>query len=70
MCVAQKLRKLYAMAKEKTERLFLVVSPEEKALFGRASREVGLSLSSWIRAIALAEAKKVLVTKDDTRPTV
>lgn len=70
MRAPQKLRNLYAMAREKTERVFLVVSPDEKALFGRASREVGLSLSSWIRAIALAEAKKVLGTKDDTRPTV
>lgn len=56
-----------SMQSLKTDRINLVVSPEEKALFEAAAKEVGLSLSSWIRTVALASAKKVVVTKSDTR---
>ncbi|WP_370955584.1 plasmid mobilization protein [Bosea sp. RCC_152_1] len=51
----------------RTERINLVVSPSEKSLFEAATKEVGLTLSSWIRTVALASAKKVVVTKSDTR---
>lgn len=51
----------------KTERINLVVSPEEKALFEAAAKEVGLSLSSWIRTVSIASARKVVVTIPGTR---
>jgi uncharacterized protein (DUF1778 family) len=50
----------------KTERINLVVSPSEKELFEKAAKEVGLSLSSWIRTVALASARKIVVTKSGT----
>lgn len=43
------------------------VTGSEKTMLRAASKEVGLSLSSWIRTVALASAKKVVVTKADTR---
>lgn len=52
----------------KTDRINLVVSPSEKELFEKAAKEVGLSLSSWLRTIAIAAARRVVIdTKDDTR---
>jgi uncharacterized protein (DUF1778 family) len=55
------------MEKLKTERINLVVSPGDKSLFEKAAKEVGLSLSSWLRTVALAAARKAGVTKDGTR---
>jgi len=51
----------------KTERINLVVSESDKALFEAAAKEVGLSLSSWIRTVSLAAARKIVGTKDGTR---
>jgi len=55
------------MQKLKTDRINLVVSPSEKSLFEAAAKEVGLSLSSWIRTVCLASARKIVGTKDGTR---
>lgn len=51
----------------KTERINIVVSPSEKELFEKAAKECSLSLSSWLRTVALASARKVVVTKAGTR---
>ena len=48
-------------------RVNIPVAGFEKDLFEAAAKEVGLSLSSWIRTVALASAKKIVVTIDDTR---
>jgi len=45
----------------------LRLTSDEKALFEVAAKEVGLPLSTWIRTVALASAKKVAGTKNDTR---
>lgn len=59
------------MTKIKTEKVQVLMSPAEKALFERAAKEVGISLSSWMRTVALASARKIVIdTKSDTRPTV
>lgn len=42
----------------KSDRIFIRVSDREKALLQSAADAVGLSLSAWIRMIALEAAKK------------
>jgi uncharacterized protein (DUF1778 family) len=54
------------MDNQKTERINLVVSPSEKEMFERAAKECSLSLSSWLRTVALASARKVVGTKSGT----
>lgn len=52
----------------KTDRIHVVVSPSEKDLFEKAAKEVGLSLSSWLRTVGIAAARRVVIgTKDGTR---
>lgn len=58
------------MQKEKTARIQLAISPTDKALFERAAKAEKLSLSAWLRIVAEKAARKVVGTKDGTRPTV
>jgi len=59
------------MKDDRTERLQVLVTQAEKALFERAAKEVGISMSSWLRTVGLASARKIVIdTKDGTRPTV
>jgi uncharacterized protein (DUF1778 family) len=59
-----------SMIQSKSARVQMVLSPSEKELFMRAAEAEGLSLSAWVRYVVTKAAKKVLGTKDDTRPTV
>ncbi len=55
------------MTENKTEKVQVLMSPAEKALFERAAKEVGISLSSWMRTVALASARKIVLdTKSGT----
>ena len=54
----------------KTARIQIVLSDKEKELFVRAARKESLSLSAWIRYVAVKAARKVVGTKDGTEPTV
>ena len=65
-----KVTQILRMQDLKAERINLVVSPSDKALFEAAAKEVGLSLSSWIRTVSLAAARKIVGTRGGTRISV
>ena len=54
----------------KTARIQMALTEKEKELFVRAAQKEGLSLSAWIRYVAVKAARKVIGTKDGTEPTV
>jgi uncharacterized protein (DUF1778 family) len=54
------------MEKEVRQTVALRLTASEKALLTAAAKEVGLTLSSWIRTVTLASARKVIGTKDGT----
>lgn len=44
---------------ERTERLELRLTPEERAVIGDSAAAEGLSLADWLRAAALERARRI-----------
>jgi len=58
-------KKPKAPAKAKTDDVKLRITVEDKVRFQEAARQRGLSLSAWLRMVALDAARAVTGTKAD-----